>query len=119
MVRPLLVAARISLSACGRLVPANASRSCKGMPIEYEQSLSALMEPLLPAVVKMKQCVSGMRIQARASRSYEDIPTWFAPSPVKVWAGGQTATPEVASLHVNVTVTFVLFQPAALGAGDT
>ena len=45
--------------------------------------------------------------------------TWFAPSLVKVWAGGQTATPDVASLHMKVTVTLVLFQPAALGAGDT
>jgi hypothetical protein len=31
---------------------------------------------------------------------------------------GQIATPERASAHVNVTVTEVVFQPAAFGAGD-
>ena len=44
---------------------------------------------------------------------------WFAPSLVITCGGGQFAIPEVASLHVNVTVTGVLFQPAALGAGET
>lgn len=31
----------------------------------------------------------------------------------------QVATPESASAHVNVTVTSVLFHPAAFGVGDT
>jgi hypothetical protein len=41
---------------------------------------------------------------------------WFAPSVVTVWAAGHVtgATPP---LHVKVTVTFVLFQPAAFGGG--
>src|SRR5436305_4988153 len=79
MVRPLLVVERISLSTCGKLVPANASISCEDMPIECEQWSSALMEPRLPAGVKMKQCASGMLIWASASRFYEHIPTLFAP----------------------------------------
>src|SRR5262249_46850536 len=45
--------------------------------------------------------------------------TWFAPSFVRVCGAGQLATPEVWSLQLNVTVTLLLFQPAALGAGDT
>jgi hypothetical protein len=31
---------------------------------------------------------------------------------------GQLATGELPDVQVNVTVTFVLFQPLALGAGD-
>jgi hypothetical protein len=42
---------------------------------------------------------------------------WWAPSVLSVAGGGQLAIPEVASLHVKVTVTVVLFHPAALAAG--
>src|SRR5688572_22380694 len=38
------------------------------------------------------------------------------PSPLRVWSGGQLATPESASAEVNCTVTGALWQPAALGA---
>src|SRR5437016_5873400 len=41
------------------------------------------------------------------------------PSVVTVCGAGQPAIPDVASLQVKVIVGFVLFQPAALGAGDT
>lgn len=44
--------------------------------------------------------------------------TWLAPSLVNVCGCGQLATPEIASPQVNVTVGFVLFQFAALGAGE-
>jgi hypothetical protein len=43
--------------------------------------------------------------------------TWFAPSVVTSAGGGQDATPLARSAQVNVTVTPVLFQPAALGCG--
>src|SRR5437660_173540 len=44
------------------------------------------------------------------------VTLWPAPSPSVVGAG-QEATPESASLQVKLTVTSVLFQPLALGAG--
>ena len=34
-----------------------------------------------------------------------------------VFVAGQVATPDKVSEQVNATATFVLFQPAALGAG--
>jgi len=43
---------------------------------------------------------------------------WLAPSVVTVCGAGQLATAEVASLQANVTVTLLLFQPAAFGAGE-
>jgi hypothetical protein len=43
---------------------------------------------------------------------------WLAPSVVIVCGAGQTATGEVASAQTNVTVTFVLFHPAAFGTGE-
>src|SRR6266852_2073043 len=45
----------------------------------------------------------------------EDCP---APSVLRVAAGSQVSMPERLSVPLNVTVTFVLFQPAALGAGE-
>ena len=44
---------------------------------------------------------------------------WPAPSAVTETGLGQVATPLVASEQVNVTVTLVLFHPAALGNGFT
>src|SRR5437016_14551382 len=44
---------------------------------------------------------------------------WLAPSVETVWGEGQFSIPDVESLHVKVTVGFVLFQPAAFGAGET
>src|SRR5437764_244763 len=41
-----------------------------------------------------------------------------APSLLSVVGPAQLATPDSASLHMNESVTSVLFQPAALGAGD-
>jgi len=43
--------------------------------------------------------------------------TWCAPSFVSKTGEGQDATPLVLSKQVKLTVTFVLFQPAAFGAG--
>jgi hypothetical protein len=43
---------------------------------------------------------------------------WDKPSLVNDTAVGHTETPERTSEHANVTITSVLFQPAALGAGD-
>src|SRR5688572_20864003 len=40
-----------------------------------------------------------------------------APSPVRVVFGPQDATPERLSLHVNETVTSVLFQPFVFASG--
>ena len=45
--------------------------------------------------------------------------TWVAPSVESVTGAGHVLTPDPASAHANVTVTFVLFQPLALGAGVT
>ena len=42
---------------------------------------------------------------------------WPAPSSVSVTGPEQLAIPDPPSLHANVTLTSVLFQPAALGAG--
>src|SRR4051794_17770603 len=45
---------------------------------------------------------------------------WVAPSLETVWSGPQPATPlmpESASVHVNATLTSVLFQPNELAAG--
>src|SRR4051812_17622805 len=42
---------------------------------------------------------------------------WPRPSPDFVTPSGHVLTPESASLHVKVTVTSVLFQPFAFGAG--
>jgi len=47
------------------------------------------------------------------------LTTWLAPSVVTVTGAGHVATPEELSVQVNVTVTFVLFHPAALDAGET
>ena len=44
---------------------------------------------------------------------------WLTPSLVTVCGGEQVATPEAESAQVNVTVGFVLFQPAPFGAGET
>ncbi len=41
-----------------------------------------------------------------------------APSVVTVCGPGQLTTADVASLQANVTVTLLLFQPAAFGAGE-
>ncbi len=46
------------------------------------------------------------------------IMTCPAPSVVMVTGEGQDAIPDTLSLQVNVTVTFVLFHPLALGLGD-
>src|SRR5262249_40403948 len=45
--------------------------------------------------------------------------TWFAPSNDSVTGDGPPAMPDVASAHVNVTITSVLFQPATFGRGET
>src|SRR4051794_10035750 len=42
-----------------------------------------------------------------------------APSVVTVCGAEQVAMPDSESLHVNVTVTFVRFQPAPFGTGDS
>jgi hypothetical protein len=42
---------------------------------------------------------------------------WFAPSVLTVCGCGQLVTGEADGVHWNVTVTGVLFQPAALAAG--
>jgi hypothetical protein len=39
----------------------------------------------------------------------------FAPSPVRIWLGGQLATPERVSAQLKTTVTSPLYQPAAFG----
>ena len=44
--------------------------------------------------------------------------TTVVPSAVTVTGGSQVSTPESASEVLNETVTLVLFQPFALGAGD-
>ena len=44
---------------------------------------------------------------------------WFAPSVATATGEGQVATPERESPQVKLTVTLELFQPAALGAGET
>src|SRR5688500_12133152 len=44
---------------------------------------------------------------------------WFAPSVETIAGAGHVTTPEMASAHVNVTVTSPLFQPAVFGGGDT
>src|SRR5205823_4797678 len=49
------------------------------------------------------------------------VPVTFSPSPsaVSVTAGEQAATPLPTSLQVKLTVTSLLFHPAALGAGES
>src|SRR5437660_6641546 len=42
---------------------------------------------------------------------------WLVPSTSTGTGAGQVAIPESASLHAKVTVTAVLFHPAAFGAG--
>src|ERR1700722_1025575 len=44
---------------------------------------------------------------------------WFAPSVATATGGGQVLTPDPLSKQVNVTVTLVLFHPAAFGRGKT
>jgi len=44
---------------------------------------------------------------------------WFAPCVATAIGGGHVLTPDPESAQVNVTVTLVLFQPAAFGAGNT
>src|SRR4051794_31210729 len=48
-----------------------------------------------------------------------DVPTtlWFAPLVASVFGASHEATPDVASVQVNVAVTAVLFQPRGLAAG--
>jgi hypothetical protein len=43
---------------------------------------------------------------------------WPTPSVVTVTGGGQTTLADAPPPHVNVTVTWVLFQPAAFGVGS-
>src|SRR5882672_1128083 len=47
------------------------------------------------------------------------VTTWPAPSAETTTGPVQLAMPEMASEHVKVTVTSVLFQPAGLGGGAT
>jgi hypothetical protein len=47
------------------------------------------------------------------------LTTWFAPSVLMVCACGQVASGAVVLVQVKVTVTAELFQPLALGWGDT
>ena len=47
------------------------------------------------------------------------LTTWFDPSVETETGIVQEAMPEVASWHVNVTVTLAWFQPSALGCGET
>ena len=42
---------------------------------------------------------------------------WLAPSTGRVTGSEQVATPELSSAHTKLTVTVLLFQPAAVGAG--
>src|SRR5712691_9662729 len=46
------------------------------------------------------------------------LTTWCAASAVSDSSAGHTATPEVASEHVNVTTTSVLFHPLSFGLGS-
>ncbi len=46
------------------------------------------------------------------------LTTWFAPSEETIWVLGHDVIVAPPGTHLNVTVTFVLFHPAALGAGD-
>lgn len=47
------------------------------------------------------------------------LTTWPVPSVVTVCAAGHETICAPPGVHVNVTVTFVLFHPAAFGAGET
>jgi hypothetical protein len=47
------------------------------------------------------------------------LTTWLAPSTEKVCGLGHVTIGAVPGTQVNVTVTGVLFHPAALGVGDT
>jgi len=44
--------------------------------------------------------------------------TWLRPSALTVAGGVQLPMPDSESLHVNVTVTFELFQPFPFGVGE-
>src|SRR5438105_415509 len=70
----------IEPSACGIPAVVIILRFCMVMLIVCGRLLLHPMVRSWPAAVKMKQCASGMRIWASASRSYEDIHTWFAAS---------------------------------------
>ena len=54
-------------------------------------------------------------LPARSNAVPEAI--WFSPSVLNKNDAGQTAIPEVASLHRKLISTFVLFQPKAFGEG--
>src|SRR5687767_6717378 len=44
-----------------------------------------------------------------------EVELTLAPWPARIWSAGQLATPESASLQVNLTITSPLYQPAAFG----
>ena len=47
------------------------------------------------------------------------VTSWSAPSVISAIGSGRMSSPERLSLATKLTVTSVLFQPAALGSGPT
>src|SRR5438067_3891740 len=62
--------------------------------------------------------VAGSVTLLRALSVAVPVTGWSVPSAVTVCGAVQLAIPETVSAQTKVTVTFVLFQPAALAAGD-
>src|SRR5579864_5491821 len=92
------------------------------MPME--ETPKARLEPFAGALIVRTGAVLSRLIvtavDALLPAASMAVPETFKPvtSFVIVCGAGHTAMPEFASLQVNVTVGFVLFHPASLGAGE-
>jgi len=84
-------------------------------------------EKLIPSAGELTVSVGGVLLMLRVTLAVAVSPlasvtvpliNWLAPSDVTVCVLGQLTTLELPAKQLNVTVTFVLFQPLALGIGD-
>src|SRR5689334_21454903 len=79
-----------------------------------------LLVPVMPGGVLSIDMLAAalLRTFPATSTTWPEI-NWFAPSALTVTGTGKVATPEVASVHVKLTVTLELFQPLSFAAGVT
>src|SRR5262249_19804650 len=78
-----------------------------------------LMLPVMTGAVASRLMIAVVEERLPALSTAGPVTVWPAPSPVTVTGSGHEATPDSASEQVNVTVTALFCQPAALASGAT
>ena len=74
-------------------------------------------EPLTLGAVLSRFTIAGSVAVLPALSVAVPVTSWASPSSATTWSGVHDAMPETASAQVNLTVTSLLFQPLAFGAG--